>query len=62
MKSKEIYAVYKGDNFIDLGTIEELAIKLKMTARTLKFHTYPCYTKRIKDAYQNRLIVIKIEK
>lgn len=65
MNSKECYAVYKGDLFIDLGTIEYLSKKLSIKPDTLKFMTYPSYYKRLqkrntsyKDGY---LIVIKIE-
>lgn len=61
MKKPIYYAAYKGDAFLDLGTAEELANKLKMKVETLKFHTRPVYKRRVKEIYSDNLIVIKIE-
>ena len=61
MKKTVCYAVYRGDTFIDLGTAEYLANKLKMKVDTLKFHARPVYKRRVKGIYQDNLIVIKIE-
>jgi len=56
----QIYALYKGDKFIDLGTKEYLAKKLNVKPETISFYTTPSYRKRIKD-YNKTLIIIKIE-
>lgn len=55
-----MYALYKGDEFIDLGTIKELAKKLNVKPKTIRFYGTPSYQKRIKN-YSERLILIKIE-
>ena len=48
MSKENIYAVYKGDEFIDLGTKKELAKKLNIKPRSIGFMTTPSYKKRIK--------------
>ena len=40
------YALYKGDKFIDLGTIDYLAKKYHKKKETLKYLTYPSTHKR----------------
>jgi len=52
------YAIYKGDEFIDLGTLKELGEKLGIAPNTVYFYSTPTYKKRIKG--DNGLIVIKI--
>lgn len=58
--AKHIYAAYKGDVFIDLGTKEELAKRLGCKPKSITFMTTPTYKKRIKGK-ENRLMVIKVE-
>lgn len=60
MSKEKVYAIYKGDKFIDLGTKKELAKKLNVTPKTIYFYTTPTYQKRIQD-YSKRLIVIEIK-
>lgn len=59
MRKPNIYALYKGDNFIDLGTREYLARLLDCTKKTISFYCSPAYLKRTKN--NNSLIVIRIE-
>lgn len=40
------YALYKDDEFIDLGTIERLAKRLNVKENTIRFYSYPAYQKR----------------
>ena len=61
MATPIIYAVYRGDKFIDLGTAYQLAHKLNVSPETIKFYTTPTYKKRMKNSYEKRIIVIKIE-
>lgn len=56
-----IYALYKGDKFIDLGTIQYLAKKMNVQIKTIQFYLTDAYKKRSKDDYSNRYILIKIE-
>lgn len=45
-KSKYLYALYKGDVFIDIGTKEYLAQKLNINIRSIEFYMSPTYQKR----------------
>lgn len=38
-RSKVIYALYKGDTFINLGTKEDLAKELNVMPKTIKFYS-----------------------
>lgn len=55
------YAIYKGDEFIDLGTIKELSKKHNISEKTLYYYTMPSYKKRSNYYKNNRIIVIKVE-
>jgi len=55
--SKE-YAIYKGDTFIDLGTIEYLSQKYKISKQVLRNYTSSKYHTRNKG---NAIILVKIE-
>lgn len=46
MKKKE-YAVYKGENFICIGTAKECAEEMNVLPETIKFYTTPTYQKRL---------------
>lgn len=50
--------MYKGDHFIDLGTIHYLADKYHKTEDHLKFLTYPSAHKRRQG---NNLLLYKID-
>ena len=52
------YALYKGDKFIDLGTIKYLSKKYNLSEKTLRYYAMPTGIKR---AGKNGYIVIKIE-
>ncbi|QNG60370.1 hypothetical protein H4O14_02250 [Bacillus sp. PAMC26568] len=57
------YAVYKGDTFICIGTVEECANYLDVSPQTIRFYLSPAYKKRIakRGETSNSLTVIKIE-
>ncbi len=57
MKSN-IYALYRGDTFIDLGTKQYLANLLNVSINTISFYMSNAYRKRTNDS---GYIVIKIE-
>lgn len=59
MKKPIYYALYKGDEFIDLGTKKYLADLLNVTIETLNFYMSKTYRKRNKKG--NCYIVIRIE-
>ena len=53
------YALYKGDNFIDLGSRKHIAELLGVTENTVEFYTSPVWRRRKKDESKG-IIVIKI--
>ncbi|WP_131501299.1 integrase [Lactobacillus crispatus] len=52
------YAMYKGDHFIDLGTLSYLAHKYHKRADSLKFLSYPSAHRK---SHGDRLLLYKIE-
>ena len=52
------FACYKGDEFIAIGTIKELAEKTGYAETTLRFCTHPASKKRNKG---NRLAVFAVD-
>ena len=47
-----IFALYRGDQFIDLGTKQYLANLLGVTIKTITFYSSPTYRKRTNDWVQ----------
>lgn len=62
-KKGMMYALYKGDNFIDLGTKEYLAELIGVDVKTILFYSSPVYLRRIekRGIDSNAMIVVKIE-
>ena len=58
-KRDKIYALYKGDTFIDLGTTRYLAKKLGLQERTIKFYGTELWKSRCKR--DDVLILIEVE-
>ncbi len=61
MRNQIIYAVYKGDKFIYMGTKEECAEHLGVKRDTIVFYSSPTYQKRAKTEDNDRMIVIRVE-
>ena len=59
-RKKQEYALYKGDEFIDLGTIEEIAKRLKVAPKTVRYFSTPAYKRKGKDD-TNRKVLIRLE-
>lgn len=59
-RPKKIYAIYKGDEFVDLGTKKELAERLNLKEATISFLVSPFRKERVK-VKKNLLIAIRIE-
>lgn len=53
------YAMYRGDTFIDLGTVPELAAKYHKTIEMMRWLSYPTAHRRNKSG--KRLLLYKIE-
>ncbi len=60
MKKDRVYALYKGEEFLTLGTIDEIASIMKVKRETIYFYTMPAYKRRIKKGGKNRRYLIKI--
>lgn len=56
------YALYKGDEFICLGTAKEIAEKVNLTPDYIQWLSTPAYKKRVlaRSTYENAKIVIKL--
>ncbi|AOH54452.1 hypothetical protein ABE28_008815 [Peribacillus muralis] len=54
------YAVYKGDEFLCLGTAKECATYLGVTVQTIRFMVSPTYRKRTQNS-KDPLIAIKVD-
>lgn len=60
-KCKGIYALYKGDRFICMGTVEEIAEKMGVSIRTIRFYASPVYQRRGRGERGNcRRVLVKI--
>ena len=58
MSTEFVYAVYKGDKFIDIGTKKELAKRMGCKPEFIGFLASPSNLKRIKN--DNALLSIRI--
>lgn len=47
----QVYALYKGDKFLDIGTSKELSEKYNIKRKTIQFYSTPSYKKRMKEHY-----------
>ena len=50
------YAVYKGDELLDMGTLEYLSEKFKIKRKSLLFYQSPTYRKRTSEKKGRRLV------
>ena len=63
---KKEYAAYKGDKFLCLGTVKEIAKFLNVKETTVRWYASSSYYKRIKQTqgkkkYSEAIIIIRIE-
>ncbi len=54
------YALYKGDDFIALGTMQEIANKLGVKLATLQYYRTPTFQKRTINA-KKPLVFVPID-
>ena len=57
----KIYALYKGDQFLIVGTKKELADYLKVKEKTISFYSSEVWKKRRKYNFDNCYLVIEVE-
>lgn len=56
-----VFALYKGDTFIDIGTAKELAKKMNVQPKFIKYLSTPANLKRIEERKKyNSLITVKL--
>lgn len=55
------YAVYKGDDFIFMGTLEEVAERLGVSTKSVKWMATPTAKKRADKPGSTKMIVEKVE-
>lgn len=60
MRNKGIYAMYKGDEFLCIGTVDEIARKRNIKPSTVSYYATASYEKRV-EKYKSPIIVIKID-
>lgn len=60
MKAKRDYAVYRGDEFVTVGTQAEVARELGVKPDTIYFWSTPTYNKRLKKD-SKALVSIRLE-
>ncbi len=62
VKKRQEYAIYKGENILDIGTADELAKRRNVNKKTIYHLSRPSYKKRLEKRKnsKNALIVIKI--
>lgn len=58
MRTRKIFAVYRGDRFIDVGPREELAQRLHLTLPTLMYKASPAYHRRTTYEKSMRMYLI----
>lgn len=57
-KAKQVYALYRGDEFIDVGSAAELAERHGIKPETIRWMSTPSYHKR---GSAEKLMAYKIE-
>lgn len=58
MNKEKIYALYRGEKFLGIGTKKELAELLNVKVETISFYGTPAYKKRTNDSKSRRVVLI----
>lgn len=51
-----LYAIYRGDTFVDVGTAKELARKNNIKISTVYFYASPYYHNLVKNKINRRIV------
>lgn len=54
------YALYRGDRFVDIGSLNKLAMVAGVSVSTIRFYMSPCHRKRARGS-SIAWIVIRID-
>jgi hypothetical protein len=55
------YAIYKGDEFLCVGTVEECAKYLGILPRTVRYYSYEKYWKKVEKRKNPKNFVIAVK-
>ena len=58
-KYSKKYAMYKGEKFIDIGTLLQLAKIKNVSLKTMQFYVSPTYRKRRKNS-KNAIVLVEV--
>lgn len=62
-RKEQVYGIYKGDKFLDVGTSKELSERFHVQRKTIQFWSTPAHKKRVeKYGDNNQIIAVKIGK
>lgn len=53
------YVLYKGEQILAIGTLEEIAASIGVAVETVKFYGMPSYKKRIKGEKARELVELE---
>ena len=56
----KVYAMYKGDECLGIGTLIQLAKQFNVQYKTMRFYTTPTYKRRVKKG-KNRRVLVRVE-
>ncbi|NDL68504.1 hypothetical protein [Anaerotalea alkaliphila] len=59
VRTKE-FALYKGEEMLGIGTIDELAEMQGVKPETIRFYLYPAYQRRVRNA-KNRMVLVRLD-
>jgi len=57
MESKKEYALYKGENLLSIGTIEEIAEEVGSKVENVKYYAYKRKIAKRKNGINHRVLV-----
>ena len=55
-----LFALYKGDELLDVGTVREIAGRRGVKPGTIHYYAHPAYQR--KGGGNNRLLLVRIDK
>lgn len=61
MKKKKEYALYKGDDFIDIGTKEYLAHLINVKPKTIQYLGSNAYKKKYDFNMKNKMVAVRLD-
>lgn len=59
MSEPQIYGLYRGDEFLDVGTAKEIEERTGISRNTIKFYATPAGRKRA-EKRENSLVVVRL--